>query len=66
MDSVVVFLEGKLKLKVNREKSAVAPASRRKFLGFSFCHTKYRARIRLHPKSYAKLKARIKEIAGRR
>lgn len=65
MDSVVAFLEGKLKLKVNREKSAVAPASRRKFLGFSFYHTKDGARIRVHPKSYAKLKAKIKEITGR-
>lgn len=65
MDSVVAFLEGKLKLKVNREKSAVAAASRRKFLGFSFYHTKDGARIRVHPKSYAKLKAKIKEITGR-
>jgi RNA-directed DNA polymerase len=33
MDSVTRFLEEKLKLRVNREKSAVAPVGERKFLG---------------------------------
>src|SRR5271154_3286703 len=33
MESVTGFLEGKLKLRVNREKSAVAPVGERKFLG---------------------------------
>ncbi len=65
MQSVVSFLEGKLKLKVNREKSAVASSSRRKFLGFSFYFTKNRAQIRVHPKSYARLKDKIKGITGR-
>ncbi len=65
MKSVVSFLEGKLKLKVNLEKSAVASAIRRKFLGFSFYFTKNGARIRVHPKSYARLKAKIKGITGR-
>jgi len=35
MESVTGFLERKLKLKVNREKSAVARPWRRKFLGYS-------------------------------
>lgn len=65
MESVVKFLEGKLKLKVNREKSAVAKANERKFLSFSFYFRKGSARIRVHPKSYARLKAKIKEITGR-
>src|SRR5208282_6757052 len=34
MASVVAFLEGKLRLKVNRAKSAVAPVGERKFLGY--------------------------------
>jgi RNA-directed DNA polymerase len=34
MASVIRFLERKLKLKVNREKSAVAPVHERKFLGY--------------------------------
>jgi len=65
MENVVKFLEGKLKLNVNREKSAVAKANERKFLGFSFYFRKGSARIRVHPKSYARLKAKIKEISGR-
>lgn len=65
MLSVVRFLELRLKLKVNREKSAVAGAAYRKFLGFSFYLTKDGARIRVHPKSYARLKAKIKGITGR-
>ena len=36
MASVTRFLARRLKLTVNTEKSAVAPPSRRKFLGFSF------------------------------
>jgi group II intron reverse transcriptase/maturase len=67
MDSVVKFLEDRLKLKVNRDKSAVAPATRRKFLGFSFYNARSGGgvRIRVHPKSYARFKARIKAITGR-
>ena len=33
MASVTAFLEGKLKLRVNRQKSAVAPVEERQFLG---------------------------------
>jgi RNA-directed DNA polymerase len=65
MDGVVKFLEGKLKLKVNREKSAVDLAIRRKFLGFSFYYARGGTHIRVHPKSYDRLKARIKEITSR-
>ena len=36
MQSITNFLEGKLKLQVNREKSAVDRPWKRKFLGFSF------------------------------
>ena len=34
--SVQAYVEKKLRLKVNKTKSAVALASERKFLGFSF------------------------------
>lgn len=36
MESVIGFVEGRLKLKVNRDKSAVDRPWNRKFLGFSF------------------------------
>jgi RNA-directed DNA polymerase len=46
MGGLTRLLEGKLKLKVNREKSAVARPWERKFLGFSFTNgTKPKRRI---------------------
>ena len=50
MESVIRFVEGKLKLKVNRDKSAVDRPWNRKFLGFSFLSNK-QATIRLAPKT---------------
>jgi len=40
MDSVSQFIEKRLKLKVNRDKSAVDYPTNRKFLGFSFYYLK--------------------------
>ena len=65
MDSVSQFIEKRLKLKINRDKSAVDYPTNRKFLGFSFYYLKGIARIRVHPKSYKRLKARLKELTGR-
>ena len=59
--SVTRFLERKLKLKVNEEKSAVDRPWKRKFLGFSFTMQK-EARIRIAPKSLKRLKAKIREL----
>jgi group II intron reverse transcriptase/maturase len=65
MDSVSQFIEKRLKLKVNRDKSAVDYPTNRKFLGFSFYYLKGMTRIRVHPKSLKRLKARLKELTGR-
>jgi RNA-directed DNA polymerase len=65
MDSVSQFIEKRLKLKVNREKSAVDYPTNRKFLGFSFYCIDGVNRIRVHPKSLKRLKARLKELTGR-
>jgi len=64
MESVINLVEGKLKLKVNREKSAVDRPWRRKFLGFSFLPNR-EATIRLAPKTLERFKARIREITSR-
>ncbi|UQZ34893.1 group II intron reverse transcriptase/maturase [Paenibacillus sp. PK3_47] len=64
MESVSGFVEGKLKLKVNREKSAVARPWHRKFLGFSFLSQK-QATIRLAPKTISRFKERIRELTNR-
>jgi len=65
MDSVREFIEKRLKLKVNREKSAVDYPIKRKFLGFSFYYYKGMARIRVHAKSLKRLKANLKKLTGR-
>ncbi|RQW07700.1 group II intron reverse transcriptase/maturase [Paenibacillus rhizophilus] len=64
MESVSRFVEGKLQLKVNREKSAVARPWHRKFLGFSFLSQK-QATIRLAPKTISRFKERIRELTNR-
>jgi RNA-directed DNA polymerase len=64
MASVTRFLARRLKLTVNTEKSAVAPPSRRKFLGFSF--TSGRApRRRIAPLAIHRFKARVRELTRR-
>ena len=65
MVSITKFIEGKLKLKVNKEKSAVDRPWRLKFLGFSFYYKKDGVGIRVHPKAVDKLKCKLKEITGR-
>lgn len=66
MESITRFLEGNLKLKVNREKSAVDRPWKRKFLGFSF-YTKKDGRtgIRVHAKPVTKFKEKVKQILSR-
>jgi group II intron reverse transcriptase/maturase len=64
MASVVQFLEQKLRLKVNRQKSAVARPSERKFLGFRILGTE-KARLSLHPKSLKRAKDTLRRITKR-
>jgi group II intron reverse transcriptase/maturase len=66
MESCTEYLEKKLKLKVNTEKSQVGSPSRLKFLGFALYKTKQGTRIRAHEKSIKKFKARIKAITSRK
>ena len=63
--SIVPFIEGKLFLKVNRDKSQVAYIKKIKFLGYSFYRYKGEGRLRLHPKSALKMKAKLKELTSR-
>ena len=65
MDSTVSFVEKKLFLKVNKEKTKVDLAWKLKFLGFSFYKSKDGVRVRIHPKSIAKMKAKVKLLTGR-
>jgi len=65
MQNIIPFIEGKLFLKVNRDKSKVAHVREVKFLGYSFYVVKGEGRLRIHPKSVAMMKARIKELTSR-
>jgi hypothetical protein len=65
MESITNFLENKLKLKVNRDKSAIDRPWRRKFLGFSFYTHKSGIGIRVHPKAVKRFKDKVREITSR-
>ena len=65
MESMIKLIENKLKLKVNKDKSAVDFVSKRKFLGFSFYFAKGVAEIRIHEKSIKRFKDKIKFYTNR-
>ena len=65
MTSLTTFIEKNLKLRVNRDKSAVDRPWKRKFLGFTFYQFYSKIGIRVHQKSINKLKNKIKEITSR-
>ncbi|HBC37857.1 MAG TPA: hypothetical protein DC016_03100 [Porphyromonadaceae bacterium] len=65
LDSITTFIESKLHLKVNREKTEVAYVSRAKYLGYSFHVMNGKCRYRLHTKTLAKMKAKLKELTSR-
>jgi RNA-directed DNA polymerase len=62
MASVTAFLEGRLRLRVNREKSAVAPVGERQFLGHRLGKG---GRLGIAPVSLARMKARLRAITRR-
>jgi RNA-directed DNA polymerase len=64
MASIEQFLAKRLKLKVNKAKSAVARPGVRKFLGFSFTGGK-QPRRRIAPQAIDRLKARVRELTRR-
>jgi RNA-directed DNA polymerase len=64
MASITRFLERRLKLKVNKAKSAVAHPHQRKFLGFSFFYRKGPKR-RVAPQALLRFKQRVRELTRR-
>ena len=64
MASIETFLAKRLKLKVNRAKSAVAKPSVRKFLGFGFT-SGIEPRRRIAPQAIARFKRRVRELTRR-
>ena len=66
LEHIVPFIEKKLYLKVNREKTVVAYAGKTKFLGYGFYKGRKGFALRVHAKSKAKMKARVRELTSRR
>jgi mannitol-1-phosphate/altronate dehydrogenase len=65
LENILPYIEKKLFLKVNMEKTGVAYVGKVKFLGFSFYKQKNGMRLRVHPKAIAKMKFKIKEYTAR-
>ena len=69
LDSSTNYLEGKLKLTVNRDKSHVVSvfAIRNfKFLGFALGRNGKGIYVRVHPKSWKKFKSKLRELSSGR
>ena len=64
MTSIERFLAKRLKLKINKAKSAVAKPGVRKFLGFSFT-SEEQPRRRIAPQAIARFKSRVQELTRR-
>lgn len=63
--SITRFIENSLHLRVNKEKTVSAYVGKVKYLGYTFGVVKGECRLRLHPKSKAKMQARLKELTCR-
>jgi group II intron reverse transcriptase/maturase len=63
--NIVPYIENKLFLKVNRAKTKAAYIREIKFLGYSFYVYKREGRLRVHPKSIAKMKERVRMLTSR-
>lgn len=66
MASCKKYLENKLKLKVNQEKSKAGSPLKLKFLGFSLFKTGRGVGIRPHAKSIGKFKNKIRQLTSRK
>jgi RNA-directed DNA polymerase len=66
MESISRSIEKKLRLKINREKSAISLPWKSKYLGFSVTNSSKNPKIRIHWKSIKRFKERVKEITARK
>lgn len=64
-ESITRFIEEKLHLRVNKEKTVSAHVGKVKYLGYAFGVVKGKCHLRLHAKSKAKMRARLKELTSR-
>jgi RNA-directed DNA polymerase len=65
MENILPYIERKLRLKVNREKTTVGYIGKVKFLGYGFYASKDGIKLRIHQKSVNKMKDKIRNITLR-
>jgi RNA-directed DNA polymerase len=65
MQSITQYVEQRLKLRVNRDKSVVDRATRRPFLGFGFFVRDGQIKVRLDPKARQRAKERLRKLTAR-
>ena len=65
MVSITQFIEQRLKLKVNVQKSVVGRATTRPFLGFAFLSRRGKITIRIDPKALKRAKDRLRDLTRR-
>jgi group II intron reverse transcriptase/maturase len=65
MQSITRYIEQRLKLRVNREKSVVDRATARPLLGFGFLRRGGRVTIRIDPKAPKRAKDRLRKLTSR-
>ncbi|WP_293953206.1 group II intron reverse transcriptase/maturase [uncultured Corynebacterium sp.] len=66
LDQASKVLEGKLKLKVNRDKSTIAHAMKAQLLGYAFYPSREGYKLRVAGSAVARLKQRLRELTSRR
>ena len=65
MDSITRYIEQRLKLRVNREKSVVDRATKRPLLGFGFFVRGGEIKVRIDPKARKRAKDRLRQLTAR-
>jgi RNA-directed DNA polymerase len=66
LDGITGIVEGRLKLKVNREKSSITSAGKAALLGFGFYFlTGGVVKVRVHPKALKRVKMRLRQLTRR-
>ena len=63
---IIPYIEKKLFLRVNQEKTTIAKGTGIKFLGYGFYKTGNGHRMMVHPKTRKKMRKRVKELTSRR
>ena len=65
LEHIVPYIEGKLFLKVNIEKTTIEHISKVKSLGYGFYRYKGKCKLRVHPKSVTKIQNKLRELTVR-